>query len=277
VLNYVRGSPPTLAGEDDEETAFLSRIRARFFGLTLRDVTPGVHALRRVKDAGEVQAIERAVALTRQALERVRECLGPGVHERELEAEITRIYRRGGATHAFEPIVACGVNAAYPHYRANAARLSPGQLVLIDTGATLAGYRSDVTRTFPLDGRFTPRQRQVYAAVLAAQRAAIARCRPGALLADLHAQAFESITAAGFGPHFIHGIGHHLGLETHDAGDVHAPLEEGCVITVEPGVYIPGEEIGVRIEDDVLVTADGPRVLTEAIPAAIEELERGRV
>ena len=110
--------------------------------------------------------------------------------------------------------------------------------------------------------------------MLRAQREAIALCRPGALLADVHAKAFRIIEAAGFGDYFIHGTSHHLGLETHDAGDVHRPLVEGSVITVEPGIYIPDEEIGLRIEDDVLVTAGDPRVLSQAIPSSVEEIER---
>jgi Xaa-Pro aminopeptidase len=169
--------------------------------------------------------------------------------------------------------VACGINAVFPHYHANSARIEPGKLLLIDTGAALDGYRSDVTRTLPVDGRFSDRQRKVYETVLGAQRQAIEMCRPGALIADIHSKAYDVIAAAGFGEHFIHGTSHHLGLETHDAGDIHRPLVEGAVITVEPGIYLPDEEIGVRIEDDVLVTAAAPRILSEAIPTTAEEIE----
>jgi Xaa-Pro aminopeptidase len=274
VLHYVRGSLPTLAGDDDDDVRFLSRVRGRFFGVTVRDATPTVHELRRSKDEKEIRAIERAVAVTDEALERVLGSVRAGMYEYEVEGEITRHYRTHGATHAFAPIVACGVNAVFPHYKANSARIEPGQLLLIDTGAALDGYCSDVTRTLPVDGRFDDRQRKIYDIVLRAQREAIDTCRPGALIADIHAKAFEVISSAGFGEHFIHGTSHHLGLETHDAGDVHRPLTEGSVITVEPGIYLPDEEIGVRIEDDVLVTADGPRILTEGIPAEAAEIER---
>jgi Xaa-Pro aminopeptidase len=197
------------------------------------------------------------------------------MYEHEVEGEITHRYRAHGATHAFEPIVACGVNAVFPHYKANSARIEAGKLLLIDTGAVLDGYRSDVTRTVPVDGKFNERQRKIYDTVLRAQREAIEICRAGALLADVHAKAFEVIRSAGFGDYFIHGTSHHLGLETHDAGDVHRPLTAGSVITVEPGIYIPDEEIGVRIEEDVLVTENGPRVLTDSIPRDAEEVERG--
>jgi Xaa-Pro aminopeptidase len=274
-LHYVRTAAPSLAGPDDADAAFVARVHARFFDVAVRDATPTVHEMRRLKDAGEVRALERSIELTREALERAVERLAPGVAESALEGEITAVYRAGGGTHAFDPIVACGVNAALPHYHANSASVRAGQLLLIDTGAVVGGYRSDVTRTYPVDGRFTPRQREVYETVLRAEREAIALCRPGALLADVHARAWDVIEKAGFGKHFIHGTGHHLGLETHDVGDVHRPLREGCVVTIEPGIYLPEEGIGVRIEDDVLVTDGAPRVLTAAIPAAVEAVERG--
>lgn len=274
VLHYVRGHAPTLSGDEDDDARFVANLRRRFFGLTLRDATPTVHEMRRSKDDGEVRAIERAAAMTAEAMDRVMKLVRAGVYEHEIEGEITRVYRKHGATHAFEPIVACGANAVYPHYKANSARIEPGRLLLIDTGAALDGYCSDVTRTFPVDKRFDDRQREIYDTVLRAMREAIDSCRPGTLIADVHARAFEVIAAAGFGDRFIHGTSHHLGLETHDAGDVHRPLSEGSVITVEPGIYLADEEIGVRIEEDVLVTAAGPRNLTEAIPATAEEIER---
>ncbi len=159
------------------------------------------------------------------------------------------------------------------HYTRNNGPLNAGDLVLIDSGASLGGYGADATRTFPADGRFSPRQRELYTVVLAAQTAAIEAIRPGVLLGDLHAIAWESIDAAGYGAAFIHGIGHHLGIETHDAGDIHQPLRAAAVITVEPGIYLADEGIGIRIEDDVLVTADGSRELTAGIPKTIEAIE----
>ena len=273
-LHYVRGAPPSLVGDEDEDAAFVSRVRHRFFGLAVRDATPAVHELRRTKDEAEVRAIERSIELTEKALGRALGLMRAGMHEYEVEGEISRVYRGHGAGHAFDPIVACGVNAVFPHYRANAAQIESGRLLLIDTGAVLNGYCSDVTRTVPVDGRFGERQREIYETVLRAQREAIELCRPGALLAQIHAAAFHVIESAGFGRYFIHGTSHHLGLETHDAADIHRPLTEGSVITVEPGIYIPDEQIGVRIEDDVLVTADRPRVLSEAIPVSVEDIER---
>ncbi len=273
-LHYVRGVPPSLVGDEDPDAAFVARLRHRFFGVTVRDASPTVHELRRTKDDAEVRAIERSIEVTRKALDQVFGQLRAGMHEYEVEGEISRVYRGHGGGHAFDPIVACGVNAVFPHYKANAAQIEAGQLLLIDTGTLLNGYRSDVTRTLPVDGKFDERQREVYETVLRAQREAIELCRPGALLAEIHATAFHVIESAGFGRYFIHGTSHHLGLETHDAADMHRPLTAGSVITVEPGIYIPDEQIGVRIEDDVLVTADRPRVLSESIPVSVADIER---
>jgi Xaa-Pro aminopeptidase len=275
ILHYVRGFAPTLLGDDDPDTSFVARVQRRLFGLRIEDATPRVVELRRKKDAEEVSAIERAAEVTAGALRRLFARARPGVRESELEAELTAHYRSHGATHAFDPIVAGGANALRLHYTANAGALERGKLLLVDTGACLDGYRCDVTRTVPVGGKFSERQREVYQTVRRAQQAAIAACRPGATISDVHRAAWDAIAGSGLGTGFVHGTSHHLGLETHDPGDVHRPLEPGCVITVEPGIYLPEEEIGVRIEDDVLITTEGPRVLTAAIPSAPDEVERG--
>jgi Xaa-Pro aminopeptidase len=242
--------------------------------LRIDDATPTVHALRRLKEPGEIAAIERALAVTAEAIGAGLGAARAGVAECELEAEHARVYRRHGARHAFDPIVGSGANAHKLHYKVNSGRLAAGQLLLLDTGAMLDGYGADITRTFPVDGRFSDRQREVYEVVLDAQRVAIDQARPGALLGEIHARAFEVIDRAGFGAQFVHGTGHHLGLEVHDVGDVHEPLAAGAVITVEPGIYLPDEGFGVRIEDDVLVGPGGPRVLGPGIPRSVDEIER---
>jgi Xaa-Pro aminopeptidase len=229
--------------------------------------------MRRLKDADEVARLEEAIAVTGDAVTAAMAAARPGMVEHELEGEMLRVYRSRGAGLSFESIVASGPNACFGHYRDNSRRIEAGELVLLDTGGSVGGYRADVTRTFPVDGRFTARQREVYEAVLDAERQAIASVRPGVTLGDVHARAFDVIEAAGFGPAFYHGTAHYLGLHTHDVGDPFAPLEPGAVITVEPGIYLPDEAIGIRIEDDVLVTEGGRRVLTEAIPKELEEVE----
>jgi len=272
-LHFSRSAPASVTAADDADDELVGRIQRRFPQLRLSDATGPIHAMRTVKDDDEVRAIERAVALTAAAVERVLECLSAEFREQEIEAEIARIYRASGATHAFDPIVGGGGNALKLHYRDNSAALAAGTLLLLDTGACLDGYRSDVTRTFPVDGRFNPRQAELYEIVLTAQQAAIERCRPGIRLGELHQVAFDSIAAAGYGEYFVHGTSHHLGLETHDVGDLAAPLAPGAVITVEPGIYLPDESIGIRIEDDVLLTDGEPRVLSSAIPKSIEAIE----
>ena len=273
-LRYVRAEPAALGETANVDAVFVERLRRDLFGVRVEDATPLLDALRVVKDAAEVQAIERSVAVTAEALGRAMSAVKAGMREFELEAVITGTYRVHGAEHAFDPIVAAGPNAMLLHYAENRGPIDPRGLVLVDTGASLDGYAADVTRTFPVDGKFTDRQREVYEVVLRAQGATIAECKPGALIADLHARAFEVVADAGFGEHFPHGTSHHLGLETHDAGDVHAPLEPGAVVTVEPGIYLVDEGIGVRIEDDVLITRDGHRVLSAAIPKQIPDVDR---
>ncbi len=271
-LDYVRSVPASIAGSDAEAT-FVDSIRNRFLNVELRDATPVVADLRSVKDASEIEAIERVAEVTASGFDRVLGSLRPGIREHQLDAELAAAYRTAGAGFAFGSIVGAGRNALKLHYRDNDGPIEAGDLVLVDSGAKLGGYCADVTRTFPADGAFSPRQRELYKVVLAAQAAAIEAIRPGILLGELHAIAWQSIDAAGYGAFFIHGIGHHLGIETHDAGDIHQPLRAGAVITIEPGIYLADEGIGIRIEDDVLVTADGSRELTAGIPKTIEAIE----
>jgi len=271
-LHYVRASPARVDGPDDDAT-FIESMRNRFLDVEFRDATPAVAARRVVKDAGEIAAIECAAEITATGFDRILGALQPELMEYRMEAELASAYRSAGADHAFGPIVGAGRNALKLHYTENSSRIESGDLVLVDSGARLHGYGADVTRTLPASGRFSVRQAALYDVVLAAQTAAIDAIRPGVLLGDLHALAWETIEAAGYGSAFIHGIGHHLGIETHDAGDTHQALEAGCVITIEPGIYLADEGIGIRIEDDVAVVPDGCRVLTKAIPKTIEAIE----
>ncbi len=273
-LYLVRGFAAALAGPPDEDTIFADRVRGRFLDMNIGDGTPVVHEMRRIKDSDEQAAIGRSIEVTGEALDALARSLRPGVREHALEAEIDRVYRAHGGTHAFDPIVACGTNALKLHYTTNDGPVEAGQLLLVDTGVSIDEYKSDITRTLPVDAKFTPRQREVYEVVLRAQQEAIKLCRPGALIGDIHARSFEVIAEAGFGGHeYPHGIGHHIGLETHDVGDAHTALRSGAVMTIEPGIYLAEEQIGIRIEDDVLVTDDGPRVLSAAIPKTVEAVE----
>ena len=257
-------------------------------------LAPLVRWLRAEKSPAEVDLIREAVAITAAGLERVMQALKPGVMEYELEAELAREFTRRRARMAFDPIIASGANACVLHYHDNAAACRSGDLVLVDVGASYANYNADLTRTLPVSGRFTPRQRAVYEAVLRVQRAAIARAVPGvglrewkrAAQVDMAGElvrlglltqdeaARDSAAEPACRTYFMHGVGHSLGLGVHDLAPPDGPLAPGWVITVEPGIYIPQEGIGVRLENDVLVTADGPVDLSSHVPIEPDDIER---
>ncbi len=265
-----------------------------------------LHELRMRKAPEEIDRIREANRITGDALTRAMVEVRPGTGEWEIQAHLDGAYRAGGGWGwGFPTIVAAGANACVLHYQSNTARCDAGDLVLVDTGAEVDGYAADVSRTFPVDGRFEAPQRAVYQIVLAAQEAAIARIRPGATLDELHRTA-EHTLAQGMldlgllkgSPdevvekgltkrYYPHQTSHWLGLDVHDAGRYYAgdrprPLEEGMVFTVEPGLYVPSADedapdalrgIGVRIEDDLLVTVDGCENLSKGIPKTVGEIE----
>ncbi|HRD94294.1 aminopeptidase P N-terminal domain-containing protein [Accumulibacter sp.] len=273
----------------------------------IRDLRGLLDQMRLIKDDHEIKSMRRAAEIASAGHSRAMRACRPGMAEYELEAEIGYEFRRRGADgHAYTPIVAGGANACILHYVANNKLLAGQSLVLIDAGCEVDGYASDITRTFPVGGRFSPVQREVYEVVLAAQQAALAAVRPGALFTDYHQAALRvlvqglidlkvlagsvdgAIESEAYKPWYMHRTGHWLGLDVHDAGeyktgiadDAWVKLLPGMTLTVEPGLYFrPGSRIpqhlhglGVRIEDDVLVTADGCAVYTNA-PKTIAEIE----
>jgi Xaa-Pro aminopeptidase len=252
------------------------KVAERVPGCVIEDRSDEIPLMRSVKSKREVAMIQRAADITAQGFDAILKTIKPGMNEFDVQETIEHAYRTAGARAlAFPSIAGSGVNSTVLHYRANSKTIDDGDLVCIDSGAKWQGYSADVTRTLPANGKFTKRQREVYEVVLKAQLAAIKAVRPGARNSQIDAAAREVITKAGFGDYFIHGIGHHLGLDTHDAtplGD--QPLKVGAVMTIEPGIYIPQERIGVRIEDDVLVTRSGCEVLTDEIPSSVAEIER---
>lgn len=251
--------------------------------------------LRTTKTEEELRLLRRAIDITVEAHRAVLEAVEPGWAEYEIEALIEYVFARSGAERpGFPSIVGSGENAVILHYDTNRRTTEPGDLVVIDIGASYHGYTADVTRTIPVDGRFTEEQRRIYELVLRAQEAALAAVRPGASF-GAPGQAAGQVLAKGLAElglirdardigglsrFFPHGTSHYIGLEVHDVG-THGPLEPGQVITVEPGLYIPPAEdldpkwwnIGVRIEDDVLVTEDGHEVLSAEAPKSVEEIE----
>jgi Xaa-Pro aminopeptidase len=193
--------------------------------------------------------------------------------EYEVEAALEYEFRRNGAERpGFPSIVGSGPFSTVLHYDKSERRMQAGEVVVVDVGAEYGGYSGDVSRTYPVSGKFSPRQREIYQIVLDAQKAAIAKVKPGARISDLHQAAMGYIRSKGYDKYFIHGTSHHIGLDVHDVGETSRPLEPNMVITVEPGIYIPEEQIGIRIEDDVLVTPTGYRVLS-TFPKEISEIE----
>ena len=227
----------------------------------------GVDRLRWIKDADELARIHKAVAIADAGFAHIQGYLRPGVQEREIALELEFYIRRQGADkEAFETIVASGVRSSLPHGRASEKVLGQDEFVTLDFGAVMRGYHSDCTRTVVL-GDASPRHREIYDLVLAAQRAALQGIRPGVAARDADALARRVITEAGHGDHFGHGLGHGVGLAIHEGPTLspreEATLEAGMVVTVEPGVYLPGWG-GVRIEDLVVITPDGCDDLTTA-------------
>jgi len=272
-IAIVAAAPPSLGDKAGSRDPLIDEIRSHFLNMRFVDATATVGRMRSVKDELEVAAIERAAEVTRDGFLAAMGALRVGATEHQIEGCLTAAYRGAGATHGFGPIVGAGRNALKLHYRENHDAIDDGDLVLIDSGAHLHGYGADVARTVPANGRYSARQRELYQAVLDAQEAAIEALCPGVTLGELHAIAWKQLDRAGLANAFVHGIGHHLGIETHDAGDIHTTLEEGSVITIEPGVYLEDEGIGIRIEDDLLVTPDGCRQLSLGIPKTIDEVE----
>ncbi|MBM4108442.1 MAG: aminopeptidase P family protein [Phycisphaerae bacterium] len=259
-------------GPVSPDLALFRRVAERVPGVAIEDRTNLLRKMRAVKSEAEIALMRRAARVTHKGYARLLAMLAPGVGEQQVQRVLDEVFASQGGGHAYGPIVGSGLNGTVLHYKANRGPVGEGDLVVIDAGASVEGYACDVTRTFPASGRFTPDQRAVYEVVLRAQEAGIAAVRPGARLSDADRAARDAIEAAGFGDFYPHGIGHQLGLEVHDATP-DDPLEPGMVVTIEPGVYLPDRALGVRIEDDILVTPAGGENLTASIPKSIEAIE----
>jgi Xaa-Pro aminopeptidase len=264
-----------------------------------------LHDLRLYKSRAELRLMRKSARIAADAHVRAMRSVRPGMNEHEIEAELLHEFRRHGAVASYEPIVGGGANACVLHYRANDAELRDGDLLLIDAGAEYECYASDITRTFPVNGKFSPEQRALYDIVLAAQTAAIDEVRPGRSFDAYHEAAVRVITRGlirigllegsleknlrdhAYRRFYMHKTGHWLGLDVHDVGDYRVDgefrmLEPGMVVTVEPGLYIAPESkkvparwrgIGIRIEDDIVVTRGDPEILTEAVPRDPDAIE----
>ena len=256
---------------------------------------PFLNKLRSVKTALEIEVMKIAAEITAAGFNRVLKFLKPDCWEHEIEAEfIHEFVKRRSRGFAYSPIIGSGSNACVLHYLENNKQCISGDLVLIDVGAEYANYACDVTRCFPVNGKFTDRQREVYESVLRVEKASIELLKPGAVLSEYHKRVGDFMTKElinlnlltqeevdnqnpswpAYKKYFMHGTSHYLGLDVHDYGLWDgSPMEAGMVFTCEPGIYIPEEGIGIRIEDDILITSNGYINLTKEIPKEVSEIE----
>lgn len=258
-------------------------------GTSYQDIRPLLGSLRTVKDAGEVELIRKAVNASVAAHLAAFRAIKPGISEREISALMQYEWgKRGCERPAYAPIVGSGFRSTILHYSDDSGTVQSGDLILMDAAGEYSLYASDITRTVPATGKFTPRQREIYEIVLGAQKAAMAAFQSGKSHLQrnqpdsIHDVAFNYINTHGkdlhgepLGKYFFHGLGHYVGLNVHDPDDYSVPLGPGMVFTIEPGIYIPEEKIGIRIEDDYYVDSDGKLIqLSAALPQTPDEIER---
>ena len=278
---------------ETRDERFIAEVQRRFPLHEYRRLAPLMHALRLVKSSAEVKQMEKACKLTEKGFRRVLGATKPGRTEADLEAEFAYEFIRGRGRFAYDPIVASGKNACCLHYQENGDTLKSGQLVLLDVGASLGNYNSDMTRTIPVNGKFSKRQKEIYNAVLRVLRKMTAALAPGVVHKEWQKESErvmtdellklglltakevkkQTISQPAVKKYFMHGLGHPIGLDVHDVGDLSQPMAEGWVYTVEPGIYIPEEALAIRLEDTVLITAKGPVNLMADIPIEIDEIE----
>lgn len=265
---------------------FIQEVRDHFPNIKFAQLHNVMTPLRSKKSDWEIVQLQKAIDVTALGIQKMREKAEVGMMEYELEAMLRYEITRSGLRHiGFKPIIASGINAATLHYDKNNCQINANDLILTDVGAAANGYSADITRTFPVAKKFTDRQKAIYKAVLDTNKEIIEMVRPGISMKELNDKTKDLLAEAlielglienkkDYRKYYMHGVGHHLGLDTHDLMPENNVMKEGFVITVEPGLYIPEEKIGVRIEDDVLVTKDGHKILSAHIPKEISDLEK---
>jgi Xaa-Pro aminopeptidase len=254
---------------------------------TAKDIRGNITDLRVIKSPTEIALLRPAIDLSIDAQLEAMKMMRPGLWEYQVAAKMVEVHAMGGSeAEAYAPIVGAGPNSTALHYDKLSRKIQDGDIVVMDVGAQYSGYAADITRTIPANGKYTPRQREIYDIVLGAQNAALAALKPGAIMGcrdkknSLFNVAYNYINSHGqdqhgkpLGQYFIHGLGHNIGLNVHDPGDSCRPLQPGMVVTVEPGIYIPEENLGVRVEDDVLVTDTGYELLSRKLTRDPDEIE----
>ena len=277
-----------------KDIAFVKQMKEKFPLHNFERAAPITQRLRSIKQPLEIETMKIAAGISEKMLKRVLKFTKPGVTEFEVEAEVIHEFLRNGAAgHSFTPIVASGKNACVLHYIDNAGVCGDGELLLLDTGADYANYASDMTRTFPVNGKFTARQKEVYNAVLRVMRAAIKLLKPGVLLMEYHDQVCKIMEKElldlklitqddiknqdpawpAFKKYYMHGTSHFLGIDVHDVGMRYEPMQAGMTFSCEPGIYIPEEGIGIRLENEILITENGCIDLMAHIPIEADEIE----
>jgi Xaa-Pro aminopeptidase len=254
---------------------------------TTKDIRTAVEDLRVVKSPTEIMFLRQAIDLSDDAHVEAMKMMRPGLWEYQVGAKMVYVHAMGGSeAEAYAPIVGAGPNSTALHYDKLSRKIEDGDIVVLDVGAQYSGYAADITRTIPANGKFTPRQREIYEIVLGAQNAALAALKPGMDMCrkgnkSVYKIAYDYINSHGkdlhgkpLGQYFIHGLGHNIGLDVHDPGDSCKPLQVGQVVTVEPGIYIPEENLGVRIEDDFLITETGYEQLSRKLTRDPDEIEK---
>lgn len=279
---------------DSRDTRFIQWCQKKYPLHKYERLAPIMHKLRCVKSKHEIDLMQRACDITDQAFRRVLKFVKPGVKEYEIEAEYAHEFLRNGSRgFAYEPIIASGANSCVLHYIENDKPCKSGDILLLDVGAEFANYNADLTRSIPVNGKFTPRQKEVYNAVLRVQRAAIKMLKPGVFYYEYHKE-IQKLTEQEliklklidrqdvknqnrdrplFMKYFMHGTSHMLGLDVHDVGNMYQKMVPGMVWTVEPGIYIREEGLGIRIENNVVLTKTGNTDLMKNIPIEVEEIE----
>jgi Xaa-Pro aminopeptidase len=254
---------------------FYAKAQERTYNCKVNDFNGAIARMREVKEPAELALMRQSVLYTAAGHAAGLKAVRAGAHEYDVKDAVEDAFRHAGSRHvAYDSIVGSGTDSAFLHYGKDDRVMKSGELILLDVAAEAEYYASDVTRTYPVNGKYTADQRAIYDLVLKAQAAGIAAAKAGVRVADIDAATRKVIADAGYNDYYIHGCCHFVGLQVHDAGDYDAPLPAGAVITVEPGIYLPQRGFGVRIEDEILITPTGAELLTGAIPKDPAEIER---
>ena len=279
---YTETTPQPESGEDHFIEAAAAKLKALAPMAAFRNLRPTLTRTRAVKSPGEIALMRKAVDASVEAHLAAMKAVKPGMGEYEIAALMEYEYmRRGCEWPSYPPIVGSGFYSTVLHYESDSRQMQDGDVVVMDVAGSYSGYASDITRTLPANGHFTERQREIYEIVYGAQEAAFKGAKPGVTAGELNRIARDFINSHGkdkngqtLGQYFIHGLSHSVGLNVHDPMDYSEPLQPGMIITVEPGIYIPEEKIGVRIEDMILITPEGSELLTKLLPRKADEVER---